>query len=50
MEQYPFKIAQIIQQNGLVSVNHGLLRGNTGLCIFLISVRVIQPNHGTRNL
>lgn len=34
MEQYPFKIAQIIQQNGLTSVNHGLLNGNTGLCIF----------------
>lgn len=34
MEQYPIQIAQIIQKNGLVSTNQGLMQGNLGICIF----------------
>ena len=34
MHQYSTQIAQIIQQNGLTGINHGLLHGNTGLCIY----------------
>lgn len=34
MEQHAFKIAQILQENGLVGINHGLMHGNIGLSIF----------------
>lgn len=34
MEQQVIDIAKIIQQNGLTGANHGLMYGNTGLCIF----------------
>lgn len=34
MELNPIQIAKLIQENGLASNNHGLMHGNTGLCIF----------------
>lgn len=34
MELNPIQIAKRIQQNGLTGTNHGLMHGNTGLCIY----------------
>jgi len=34
MEQNPIQIAKIIKENGLTGYNHGLMHGNTGICIF----------------
>lgn len=35
MSQYSIQIAQLIQQNGLTGgTNHGLMQGNTGLCLY----------------
>jgi len=34
MEQNGAQITQAIKQNGLTGVNHGLMHGNTGLCIY----------------
>lgn len=47
MEQLPIQIAKIIQQNGLAGVNHGLMHGNTGLCIFFyhLSRKTNNPDY-----
>jgi len=34
MNKYSIQIAQFLQQNGLTGTNHGLMHGNTGLCLF----------------
>jgi len=34
MNKYSIQIAQSLQQNGLTGTNHGLMHGNTGLCLF----------------
>ena len=31
---YSIQIARLIQQNGLTGMNHGLMHGHTGLCLF----------------
>lgn len=34
MNKFQSQIAQLLQQNGLAGTNHGLLYGNTGLCLY----------------
>ena len=44
MSQYSIQIAQLILQNGLTGTNHGLLHGNTGLCLYFY-----QLSKGAKN-
>jgi hypothetical protein len=38
MENLPVQIAEIIKQNGLTGINHGLMNGNTGISILFYNL------------
>lgn len=50
MYQHTNQIAQIIKEHGMMGRNHGLMHGNTGLCIFLYHLAQHENNSEYKKL